>query len=110
MEKSPRLVPSAEAGCSHRAAEDRRGRKTFSGLTGSLGVPTWPGIARCDYRIPQRYLKRVTGNVPVTTEEAAGSLPEIGNDHNIGLVISGPAFNHASHSPMSLDAPRFVFP
>ena len=38
------------------------------------------------------YLKRVAGNVPVTAEEAAGTLPEIGDDNDIGLVISGPGF------------------
>src|SRR6266496_1733422 len=37
-------------------------------------------------------LKGVTGNVPVTAEEAAGTLPEIGNDHNVGLVIAGASF------------------
>src|SRR6266480_4758485 len=37
-------------------------------------------------------LKGVTGNVPVTAEEAAGTLPEVGNDHNVGLVISGASF------------------
>src|SRR5436189_3282787 len=38
------------------------------------------------------YLKGVTGNVPVTAEEAAGTLPEIGNDHNVGLIISRAGF------------------
>src|SRR5206468_9740909 len=28
-------------------------------------------------------------NIAVTTENATGALPEIGNDHDIGLVISG---------------------
>src|SRR6266853_6674680 len=41
---------------------------------------------------PKTCLKGVTGNVPVTAKEAAGTLPEIGNDHNIGLVISGAGF------------------
>ena len=39
------------------------------------------------------YLKRVTGKVPVAAEEATGALPEIGNDHNVGLVISGAGFH-----------------
>src|SRR6266436_505073 len=38
------------------------------------------------------YLKGVTGNVPVAAEDAAGTLPEIGNDHNIRLVITGAGF------------------
>src|SRR5439155_11118519 len=38
-------------------------------------------------------LKGVTGNVPVTAEEAAGTLPEIGNGHNVRLVISRAGFN-----------------
>src|SRR5439155_5382962 len=37
-------------------------------------------------------LKGVTGNVPVAAEDAAGPLPEIGNDHNVGLVITGTGF------------------
>src|SRR5438477_9042452 len=40
----------------------------------------------------KRYLKGVTGEIPVTTKETAGALPEIGNDHNIGFVISGAGF------------------
>src|SRR6266576_7080681 len=39
------------------------------------------------------YLKGITGNVPVTAEEAAGTLPEIGNDHNLGLIISRAGFD-----------------
>src|SRR5262245_41654493 len=31
-------------------------------------------------------------NVAVAAEKATGALPEIGNDHNIGLVISGAGF------------------
>src|SRR5947207_2591653 len=31
-------------------------------------------------------------NVPVTAENAAGALPEIGNHHNVGLVITGTGF------------------
>src|SRR5437762_13604220 len=34
-------------------------------------------------------LKGVTGNVPVAAEATAGTLPEIGNDHNVGLSITG---------------------
>src|SRR5207247_6175481 len=38
------------------------------------------------------YLKGVTGNVPVGTEKPAGTLPEIGNDHNLCLIVSGTGF------------------
>src|SRR5436190_2460826 len=41
---------------------------------------------------PKACLKVVTGNVPVAAEDAAGPLPEIGNDYNIGLVITGAGF------------------
>src|SRR5260370_20883792 len=41
---------------------------------------------------PKTCLKGVTGNVPVAGEDAAGPLPEIGNDHNLGLVITGAGF------------------
>src|SRR5215467_14461815 len=37
-------------------------------------------------------------NVTVTAEKATGALPEIGNDHDIGLVIAGAGFQ-----------PRFPF-
>src|SRR5439155_12653136 len=40
----------------------------------------------------QRYVKRVSRQVPVTTKEAADTPPEIGNDHNVGLVVSGAGF------------------
>src|SRR6266566_1972609 len=38
------------------------------------------------------YLKGITGEIPVTAEDAAGTLPEIGNDHNVGLIISRAGF------------------
>ena len=39
-----------------------------------------------------RCLERVTGNVSVPAEETAGALPEIGDDNDIGLVISRARF------------------
>ena len=39
------------------------------------------------------YVKRVSRQVPVATKEAAGTFPEIGNDHDLGLVISGAGFD-----------------
>src|SRR5438046_4847138 len=38
------------------------------------------------------YFKGVTGEFPVAAEKAAGALPEIGNDHNVGLIISRAGF------------------
>src|SRR6266481_6295426 len=35
----------------------------------------------------------VTRNIAVTAENAAGALPEIGNDYDIGLVIAGGGFD-----------------
>src|SRR6266404_5663462 len=35
----------------------------------------------------------VTRNITVTAENAAGALPEIGNDHDVGLVIAGAGFD-----------------
>src|SRR5437868_495374 len=40
----------------------------------------------------KRYVKRVSRQVSVTAEEAAGTLPEIGDDNNVGLVVSGACF------------------
>jgi len=34
------------------------------------------------------YFKGVTGETPVTAKKAAGALPEIGNNNDIGLVIA----------------------
>src|SRR6266487_3856234 len=42
---------------------------------------------------PPGYLKRVTGQVPIGAKEAAGTLPEIGNDHNFCLIISCAGFD-----------------
>src|SRR2546430_8502642 len=41
----------------------------------------------------KRYLKGVAGEIPVGAEKPAGTLPEIGNDHNVGLVISRAGFD-----------------
>src|SRR6266480_1019071 len=41
---------------------------------------------------PKRYVKGVSRQVPVTSEDATGPLPEIGDDNDIGLVISRPGF------------------
>ena len=38
-------------------------------------------------------MKRVSRQVPVRTEKAASTLPEIGDDNDIGLVISRPGFD-----------------
>src|SRR6516162_1170500 len=38
-------------------------------------------------------LKGVTGQVPIGAEHATSSLPEIGNDHNLGLVIARAGFD-----------------
>src|SRR5439155_1256885 len=46
-------------------------------------------------------------NIAVTAENAIEALPEIGNDHDIGLSSPVPALIHASHSPISLEAPKF---
>src|SRR6266496_2592559 len=40
----------------------------------------------------KRYVKRVSRQVSVPAEQAADTPPEIGNDHNVGLVVSGAGF------------------
>src|SRR6266481_1626114 len=40
----------------------------------------------------KRYLKPIAGNIPIRAEDTTGALPEIGNDHDIGLVIAGTSF------------------
>ena len=90
MEKSPRSEQNAAAGCSRPTAEDPRGRKTFSGASGTLERGQVPQAAVVES--PKTCLKVVTGNVPVTAKDAAGTLPEIGNDYNVGLVITGAGF------------------
>src|SRR4029453_11300962 len=39
-----------------------------------------------------RYLKAVTGEIPVSAEKTAGTLPEISNNHDVRLVVSGACF------------------
>src|SRR4029453_8566505 len=39
-----------------------------------------------------RYVKGVSRQVSVAAEQAAGALPEIRNDHNIGLIIARAGF------------------
>src|SRR5438552_12899853 len=40
----------------------------------------------------KRYKEPVGRNIAVTTENATGTLLEIGNHHNVGLVVSGAGF------------------
>ncbi len=42
---------------------------------------------------PKRNEIPVGRNVAVAAKQAAGALPEIGNDHNVGFVIAGAGFN-----------------
>src|SRR5213075_2465430 len=41
----------------------------------------------------KRYLKPIAGNIPVAAEDTIEALPEIGNHHDIGLVIAGAGFD-----------------
>src|SRR6266704_1983024 len=41
---------------------------------------------------PKGNKEAVGRNIPVTAENPAGALPEIGNNNNIGLVITGAGF------------------
>src|SRR6266566_9323886 len=41
----------------------------------------------------KRYLKPIAGNVPIPAEDTTEPLPEIGNDHDIGLVIARAGFD-----------------
>src|SRR4029453_60306 len=50
-------------------------------------------VAAADIEATPGNLKRVTGDVPVAAEKATGTLPEIGNDHNVRLIIARARFN-----------------
>src|SRR5947208_1679840 len=41
----------------------------------------------------KRYLKPIAGNVSIPAEDTTEPLPEIGNDHDIGLVIARAGFD-----------------
>src|SRR6266550_4984398 len=41
----------------------------------------------------KRYLKPIAGNIPIPAEDTTEPLPEIGNDHDIGLVIARAGFD-----------------
>ena len=58
----------------------------------------------------------VRRNIAVTTENATGALPEIGNDHDVSFVVSGAGFDPClplahfigrSHVCISVSAPNF---
>src|SRR5260370_14557605 len=49
-------------------------------------------IGAAEIESAPRYVKPVRRQVPVTTEEAAGALPEIGNHHDLGFIISRAGF------------------
>src|SRR5215471_14359369 len=40
----------------------------------------------------KRYIKRVSGQVPVAAEDTTSALPEVGYDHNVSLVVSRAGF------------------
>ena len=93
MEKFARLELNVAAVCSRRTVVYRPARKTC------LGIKRSQHLANAAREIPaaniasaKRYVKRVSRQVPVTAEEAARTLPEIGDDNDIGLVISRPGF------------------
>src|SRR6266576_6478369 len=50
-------------------------------------------IPAADIEATPGNLKSVTGNVPVAAEEATGTLPEIGNDHYVRLVVACAGFD-----------------
>ena len=75
-----------------RAAEVRQDRKTFSGIKREISN-AGPGTFKLRESNPPNGMKCVSRKVPVTAEEATGALPEIGNDHDIGLVISRAGFD-----------------
>src|SRR5881394_3002059 len=50
-------------------------------------------IGAANVKSAPRDLKSVTGQVPIGAEEAAGALPEIRNDHDFGLIVSGAGFD-----------------
>src|SRR6266487_1644104 len=50
-------------------------------------------IAATCINSPKRNKETVMGKVPVTAEDPSGALPEIGNDYNIRLVITGAGFD-----------------
>src|SRR6266567_3033625 len=41
----------------------------------------------------KRYLKPIAGNILIPAEDTTEPLPEIGNDHDIGLVIARAGFD-----------------
>src|SRR5262249_14731200 len=49
-------------------------------------------IATATIKSPKWDAKRVSRQAPVAAETPAGALPEIGDDHNIGLVIASAGF------------------
>ena len=90
MEKFARSEPNAAAGCSRRTAKTSGAEKHFREQAEHSNAARF--LYDATIESPPRCLKGVTGNVQVAAEEAAGTLPEIGNDHNVGLVVAGASF------------------
>src|SRR5438105_13033635 len=50
-------------------------------------------ISAASVKPAERNKEPVGRDITVTTENTASALPEIGNDHDIGLVVSGAGFD-----------------
>src|SRR5919108_3702220 len=58
----------------------------------AAGTDTARFFAAANIAPSKRYVKRVRREIPVAAEETASAFPEIGNDDNVRLVISGAGF------------------
>src|SRR5260370_6762225 len=68
------------------AGAEKEARQQAATLNAARLIPT----AR--FNSSKRNKETVGRNIAVPTEDPAGAFPEIGNDHDIGLVISGAGF------------------
>src|SRR5262249_34207482 len=71
--------------CAEEQTGDQTNTHEPSNVTGEIAAP--PIQSAKPSEIPVRRKKAVG------TENATGPLPEIGNDHDIGLVVSGASFD-----------------
>src|SRR5712692_9918285 len=75
-----------QTACARRGRGEKDAREQAAARNAARKVPA------AVIESPKRYLKPVTGELPVRAEEAAGAFPEIGNHHNVGLVVSRAGF------------------
>src|SRR4051812_22973560 len=90
MAKLPDSEPSAEAGCSHPAEGYHRVQKTSSAA--SVHLERRREINAACVKPAVRNKESIGRKLAIGAENTTGTLPKIGDDHDIGFLIAGASF------------------